>query len=590
MRTTKWLVTLLIVACAHGHSEVERHADSVKRIVTAAAATPVWDWLALLCDTFGPRSGSGALANATDWLLSEVSSLDNVHTEEGALVPQWSRGAESAFIVQPLFDGRPKEIRATALGLSVGTPEGGLVAPLRVAANWTHLDALGAAGDLAGALVLLNPVWKGYGNTVEYRVAGAVRAARWGAAGVLVRSMTPFSPGVAHTGVADPGDSGLTPIPAAAVSPDDADTLARMVARGWPVSIHLQLGAKLLGPPKAGRTVVAELTGTDLRDEVVLISGHFDSWDVGWGALDDGGGVAIGVHALLLLRKLGLRPRRTLRFVAWNGEEFGVGSDAYWAAHASEAANIILAAESDAGAFAPVGIRLSAPVDAHRLARDIGQLITRAGGAGGVSSGGEGTDVNPARGLGVSVASLATDSTRWLRYRGAWDAHGPAGPLFQGDYFTHHHSITNSMSVLDPGQMAASLATWASFAFVLANLTAPLPRGPSATDTQLVAALGSATSNAGPRVCGVLWDEPYAEPKEHSRGGDSVLLHLFVAALFGAVTAVVAQSLHRHGFFTNALSGMHRVLHSRSGLQQNLLEPAAALGDENPAEEEELTM
>jgi carboxypeptidase Q len=360
-----------------------------------------------------------------------ADGLDNVHTEDADELPHWTRGNESALLTHPLLGGgRAAPLHILALGHSCGTPEGGLEAGVVTARDWRELDALGAQGALRGQIVLLNPVWAGYGDTVPYRVAGASRAAAHGAAAVLVRSVQPFSLANPHTGLgSDTG--GPTPIPAAALATEDADMLARMAARGWDVRVRLHLGAAALAPTRS-RVVVAELAGTDLAHEVVLLSGHLDSWDVGYGAMDDGAGMAVSWRALSLLARLGLRARRTLRFVAWVGEEWGVGGAQYWREHAAEAGNITLAAESDSGVFAPASLQLSAPVGAHAMARAVGRLIADAGGAGGVTAGGEGADISPAMALGIPGASLATRAATWFRDRDAWNASGPAGPKFQG--------------------------------------------------------------------------------------------------------------------------------------------------------------
>ena len=493
-----------------------------------------------LCDRFGPRLlGTAALGEATDYLVAALKAdgLEHVHCETVPDAPRWERGApEAATLTAPLLGGgRAAQLRVLALGMSVGTPAGGLEAEVALVDGWEALAALGAAGALAGKVVLLNPPWRGYAAAAEFRVSGARRAAMHGAAAALIRSAAPFGLATPHTGLgSDTG--GATPIPAAALAGEDADMLARMAARGWRLRVKLQLPCRLL-PPAPARVVVAELRGTDLAHQTVLLSGHLDSWDVGYGALDDGGGLVVSWRALALLSRLGLRPRRTLRFVAWAGEEFGLGSASYWKSHAAEAGNVTLAAESDSGVFFPAALQLSAPVAAHAVARAVGELLQRAGAAGGVAPGGEGSDVSAAAALGVPVASLLTRPGAWFRDAEAWNASGPAGPKFQGDYFMAHHSDADTVSFLDPQQMDASLATWAAFAYVLANLSAPLPRGPAATAAQLAAELGGVASTAAPPpTCGPAWQPPEAAPscggggRAHDREARAVQAVLLVVA------------------------------------------------------------
>lgn len=429
------------------------------------------------------------------------------------------------------------------------------------------------SGLLAQQIVLLNPQWNGYGETVAYRVEGAARAAQHGAAAVLVRSVGPFSLANAHTGIGS--DGAPTPIPAASIAIEDADLLARMTSRGWDVRVKLELGCHDTEAQPA-RVVIAELPGTDLAHEVVLLSGHLDSWDVGFGALDDGAGVAISWRALALLSRLGLRPRRTLRFAAWAGEEFGVGSASYWKAHAEEAGNVTLAAESDSGVFAPAALQLSAPVAAHAVARRVGALLQRAGGVGEVRSGGEGADVAPAAALGVPIASLATRANAWFNDAAARNA--SATPHFQGDYFMYHHSHADTPSLLDSGQLDSALATWASFAYVIANLSAPLPRGPPATAAQLAAELGERNALHPPPICAADWLPP-------SNGSDDagaasgmstaqVVLLALTAAAAGAGTAWAflvpfgGASGHHHGADAHRGGAVHGSTQPRAAWAQ----------------------
>jgi carboxypeptidase Q len=208
------------------------------------------------------------------------------------------------------------------------------------------------------------------------------------------------------------------------------------------VSVQLSLNGTGL-PPRTttSRVVIAQINGTQFPNEIVLVSGHLDSWDVGQGALDDGAGMAISWKSLALIKRLGLRPKRTIRFVAWAGEEFGEGATQYWRDHAQGVGGEthVLAAESDSGVFEARSWMLSGSVAAHAYARAIGQLIVSAGGMGAVSTGGEGEDIDERDHAAVPGASLLSDANAWMRYKGLWNASGPAGSKFQGDYFMYHH-------------------------------------------------------------------------------------------------------------------------------------------------------
>lgn len=483
--------------------DIDSHAAAVRSLVdgvTAQHRHETHRWLCALADQFGNRiATSPQLDAAVEWVANFARQAGlEVHTEETDPLPRWLRGDASAVVTQPMLAGdRQAELTILALGRSVGTPLEGIEAPVAVFRDWDELEQ----ASVNGSIVLLAPEYRGYGNTVQYRTQGATRAAARGAVAVLVRSIAPMTLGLAHTGV---GGDAPTPIPAAAISHESADMLARMAARGDHPRVRLHLGAHEEAPV-TGRVVVADLPGTDLAHEIVLVSGHLDSWDVGTGALDDGGGVAISLHTLMLLKKLAIQPRRTIRFIAWNGEEFGLGSTRYWREHAHEVGNVTVAFESDEGVFAPTGIQLSGSVEAHATARAVGQLIVKAGGQGAVETGGFGQDVEDALQMGVPVVSLSNEANTWLRHQGVLE---PGDARFQGDYFLYHHTVADTPNVLDPDQMDEALKTWASFALVLANLSMPLPRGAIADDAALNTALGSANTRSMPAVCGPDWEPP----------------------------------------------------------------------------------
>ena len=250
-----------------------------------------WNRLALLADTFGNRpTGSARLEHAIDWIVEQMKKdgLDNVHTEP-VTVSHWERGAESAVLLSPRLD----TLHMLGLGKSVGTPKGGITAPVLVVKDFADLRA--HAADAKGKIVLFDfpfsttkRPFEAYGEAVAYRGVGADSAMQFGAVAVLVRSVTPMSLRTPHTGALRYGDS-TRRIPAAAVSVEDAQMLHRMQDRGQKVEVRLTMGARFL-PMTQSRNVVAEVRGTERPDEVIVLGGHIDSWDVGSGAMDDGGG------------------------------------------------------------------------------------------------------------------------------------------------------------------------------------------------------------------------------------------------------------------------------------------------------------
>jgi carboxypeptidase Q len=248
-------------------------------------------------------------------------------------------------------------------------------------------------------------------------------------------------------------------IPHAAITVEDARMLHRMQERGQRVVINLKMAAQTL-PDVQSRNVVAELRGREKPDEVVVLGGHIDSWDVGTGAMDDAGGCIAAWQAVRLMKQLGLRPRRTVRVVMWTNEENGLrGGTAYRDAHRAELASHVLAIESDAGVFKPLGFGVTASDSAFAIVQQIGPLLDKIG-AGQISRGGGGADIGPIMALGVPGAGLAVQGDR---------------------YFWYHHSEADTVDKLDPHELNLSAAALAILAYVVADLPEPLPRPTAAS-------------------------------------------------------------------------------------------------------------
>ncbi len=427
------------------------YRGTADRLIAAATAdTAAWLRLAELTDRFGSRiSGSESLERALDWVLEQMRAdgLENVHAER-AMVPHWVRGSESLELVEP----RRAPLPMLGLGRSIGTPPEGITAPVLVVSDTTELRA--RAAEARGKIVLFDAPYVSYGATVIYRVRGAVWASQVGAVAALLRSISPFEMRQPHTGVTQ-YDSTARPIPFAAISIEDAMMLHRMQQRGQPVVVTLKMEAHML-PDVASRNVVAELRGTEKPDEVVIVSGHLDSWDVGTGAMDDAGGFVAAWKALLVMRQLGLRPRRTVRLVGWTNEEYGTrGGLAYRDAHAAVLAQHDVAIESDGGVFRPSGFGFTGSDSAFAIVRAIGRLLAPIG-ADTVTPGGGGTDIEPIMDRGVPGMSLNDDGSR---------------------YFWYHHSDADTVDKLDPREMAKCVAAMAVMSYVIADLPGKLPRG-----------------------------------------------------------------------------------------------------------------
>ena len=425
-------------------------ATAGRLVASATADTAAWLRLAELTDRFGPRiSGSQSLEHALDWVLEQMRAdgLENLRGER-AMVPHWVRGDESLELIEP----RRTRLPMLGLGRSVGTPPRGITAPVLVVHDTVELAA--RAADARGKIVLWDAPYVSYGETVTYRWMGAIWAARAGAVAALLRSVSPFEMRQPHTGVTH-YDSSAAPIPFAAISIEDAAMLHRMQGRGQPVVVTLKMDARML-PDVPSKNVIAELRGAERPDEVVVISGHLDSWDVGTGAMDDAGGFVAAWQALLVMKRLGLRPRRTVRLVGWTNEEYGTrGGLAYRDAHASELGGHDLAIESDGGVFRPTGFGFSGSDSAFAVVREIGKLLGPVG-ADTITRGGGGTDIGPIMQRGVPGMGLNDDGTR---------------------YFWYHHSDADTVDKLDPREMARCVAAMAVMAYVVADLPQQLPRG-----------------------------------------------------------------------------------------------------------------
>jgi carboxypeptidase Q len=428
------------------------YRDAANRIIAAATAdSAAWNRLAELTDRFGHRlSGSESLERAIDWIIAEMKKdqLDNVRGEK-VMVPKWVRGEEWAKLVSP----RAVPLHMIGLGRSIGTRAAGITAEVLVVNSFEDLTAKSAQAK--GKIVLFDVPFTSYGQTVRYRSRAAIEAAKVGAVAALVRSVSSFSMQNPHTGAMG-YDSAVTKIPAAALSVEDAAMLHRMANRGEKVVVSLKMSAKTL-PDAPSRNVVAELRGTTKADEVVLMGGHIDSWDVGVGAMDDGGGVVAAWEAVKLLKRLGLRAKRTIRVVAWTNEENGSrGGEGYRDAHRAELDKHVMALESDNGVFKPQGLGVTAGEGGLAMVKDIASLLAPIG-ADSATAGGGGADTAPIAALGVPTMSPNVDGTR---------------------YFWYHHSAADTMDKLDPRELAECVALMAVTAYVIADMPGTLPRQP----------------------------------------------------------------------------------------------------------------
>lgn len=412
----------------------------------------------------GPRlAGSEGDTRAVAWAVAKLKALgyDRVWTEP-VTFPAWHRGNEHAEVLGP----NAQPLRIAALGGSVGT--GGALEADVVA--FPDLAALSAApeGSLAGKIAYIANRMerfrdgRGYGPAVAARSDGAVAAAKKGAVALLIRSIGTDTHRLPHTGLMR-YDEAVRKIPAAALSNPDADQLSRLLARGAPVRLRLDIDAGTQGQATS-YNVIGEVTGRERPGEVVVIGGHLDSWDLGTGAVDDGAGVGISFAAGALIAELppAQRPARSIRVIAWANEEQGLhGAQAYARAHGDKIATHRIGAESDFGAGRIYALRSGVNEASWPALERIGEVLAPLGITTERSGGGPGPDVGPLAALGMPWAQLAQDGS---------------------DYFDLHHTADDTLDKIDPASLRQQVAAYAVFAYLAAQIEGDLAPAVTATE------------------------------------------------------------------------------------------------------------
>lgn len=422
---------------------------------------------AYLSNNIGPRlSGSPQAQRAVEYVADELRKLGLEVRLQKLSVPHWVRGEEKGEIVEfpGMAAGTTQKIVLTALGGSVATPASGLTADVVVVSNYADLDRLGREG-VEGKIVLFNNKFdmemaaNGYGSnayrqSVQYRSSSASAAGRLGAVAVLVRSAGGSQNRLAHTGGMRYAD-GVTQIPAAAVSYEDAETLAYLAGMGR-TRVRLLLTPQTL-PNATSYNVIADLKGSERPDEVVIVSGHLDSWDLGTGALDDACGVAVSMQVPYLLNQLKIRPKRTIRVIAYMNEENGlVGGTVYGQEESANIANHFAAIESDLGVSHNLGFLFTGKPEALPYFAPISAILRMQGaGIAQLQPGGVGADIGPLTARGVPSFAPFFDTRT---------------------YFNYHHTEADTLDKVDPKYLKETGSVMAVLAYGLANLEQPLPR------------------------------------------------------------------------------------------------------------------
>ncbi len=416
-----------------------------------------------LTENIGPRpTGSPQARAAAEYVADELRRLGLDVRLQPVTVPHWVRGAETAALVEypGMVPGTTQKVVLTALGGSTSTPPDGLTADVVTVDTFEELQALGH-DKVAGKIVLFNELFDkqkaagglafaAYGEAVRYRGAGPKAAADLGAVAALVRSVGNADYRLPHTGFSSPAG-----IPAAAVTAEDADLIVHLAAEGK-VRLHLTLTPQKLAD-ETGYNVIGDLKGSEHPEQIVIVSGHLDSWDLGTGAIDDGAGVVMAMQTAEVLQRLHLRPARTLRVIAWMDEETGgSGSKAYTAEYAHEFPNYIAAIESDAGAAHPLGFdvkAIPAAIDALRpvqgLLHSIGASVLQP------TANSPGADIDAMSQAGVPAFGVMEDGRT---------------------YFNYHHTAADTLDKVVPTELRENAAAMAVMAYALTNMKTPLPR------------------------------------------------------------------------------------------------------------------
>jgi Zn-dependent M28 family amino/carboxypeptidase len=421
----------------------DRYAGPANQILDAAHSdNGAYEKLVYLCDRIGNRlSGSANLNKAIAWAKTEMTRDGLVNVSSPMVkVPHWVRGQESAVIVAPM----ERPLTMLGLGGSVGTGTGPIIAEVVVAHDFAELDRMGKA-KVEGKIVLFNQVWEGYGRTVQYRGRGPSAVAKLGGVAMLTRSVTGLSLQSPHTGALN-YDAGTPQIPAVAITVEDAHMIDRLIAHGETVKVRLQMSARMM-PDAESANVIGEIRGSEKPEEIVVIGGHIDSWDVGQGAQDDGSGIVTAMEAAALIKKLGLKPKRTIRVVLFTNEENGgAGGRAYREMVGDQIKNHVAAIEMDGGAEKLTGYGMDKRV-LDRL-KGVEKLLAPLG-ADKFSEGGGGADIGPLLKDGVPGLSPHTGG---------------------GHYFDWHHTQSDTVDKIKPEELREHVGAMAVMAFILADM------------------------------------------------------------------------------------------------------------------------
>src|SRR6202045_13237 len=439
----------------------------LKRLQQAALSSDyAYRQVAHLADNIGPRlTGSAQAAKAVEYVASELKAIGCEVQLEKVVVPHWVRGEETAALVQwpGMAENTTQKVVLCALGASIATPQEGITAEVIAVRDFDELKSM-PRDRVAGKIGLFNYLFDqrmaaegrggdAYGQAVVYRSDGPSAAARQGAVACLIRSVGGADYRIPHAGQTKYADD-APKIPAGAVTAEDAALIVDLGKQGA-VKMKLVLTPQTL-PNVESANVIGDIKGSEHPEQVVIVSGHLDSWDLGTGAIDDGAGVAVSMEAANLIQKLNLKPKRTIRVIAWMNEENGTrGSKQYAKDHEKDWVNHFAAMETDNGADHPVGLHVKAKPEVKTLLKPIGTVLQESGAGGLELSEPAGADIEPIEKAGVPSFAPIQDG----RF-----------------YFNYHHTAADTLDKIDPKHLSETSAIVSVAAYALANSEQPLPR------------------------------------------------------------------------------------------------------------------
>jgi hypothetical protein len=441
--------------------------SDLKRVQQAALSSDyAYRQVAHVSNNIGPRlSGSTQAAKAVEYVANELKAVGCEVQLEKVIVPHWVRGEETAQLVSwpGMAGGTTQKIVLCALGQSVATPKEGITAEVVAVRNFDELKAM-PRDKVQGKIVLFNYPFdkrmaaqghsgEAYGEAVTYRSDGPSAAARQGALACLIRSVGGADCRIPHTGQTKyAGDA--PKIPAGAVSAEDAELISTLAKQG-PVKMKLVLTPQTL-PDIESANVIGDIKGSEHPEQFVVVSGHLDSWDLGTGAIDDGAGVAVSMETANVIHKLNLKPKRTIRVIAWMNEENGLaGSKRYAREQEKNWMNHFASMETDGGADHPIGLYVKAKAEVKEMLKPVAAILQDSGAGALDLTERAGADIGPIEKAGVPCFAPIQDN----RF-----------------YFNFHHTAADTLDKIDPKQLAENSAVVAVAAYALANSERPLPR------------------------------------------------------------------------------------------------------------------